>query len=253
MFWKTTDRFQEMLTQNKLRPTPFGDGSGVRVNILFLGITLLYAHRIHEVSHKWILWISVLIINVILGSRNQFVVFFAYSYFYWFHLKEVKGIFIRIILGGIAAIAIVPFFIQLASKSEVFFHTLQRIGGIYELFGGSESDENNTIVRPLLMFESFKDRFVESPIFGSSFEVTNSYPFNYLHYHNDWLLIFAVSGLLGFAIYSSIAHRIYREFGIFSIFPFFLPGLTNSFIWAIPSYLVYFFIIGYTSILKEKK
>jgi len=252
MWWKTSERFQEMLTQNKLRPTPFGDGSGVRVNILFLGITLLYIHKIHDIRYKWIIWISVLVINVIMGSRNQFIVFMAYSYFFWFQHKQVKGIVTRVFLGALGMVVLAPFVFQLTSKSEVFTHTMERIGGIFNLFGSGGGDDNDTIARPLLMFESFKDRFIESPIFGSSFEIATFSPFNYLHFHNDWLLIFAVSGILGFAVYAGVVLKIYRALGIVAIFPFFLPGLTNSFIWAFPSYLVYFFIIGYTSILKEK-
>lgn len=252
MWWKTTEQFQEMLTQNKLRPTPFGDGSGVRVNILFLGVILLYIHKVHDVKYKWFIWIAVLVINVIMGSRNQFVVFIAYSYFFWFQHKEVKGIVTRLFLGALGMIALAPFVLQLTSKSEVFSHTLERIGGIFELFGSGGTDENDTLARPLLMFESFKDRFIESPIFGSSFELATFSPFNYLHFHNDWLLVLVISGIFGFIVFARVVYEIFGNLGIVAIFPFFLPGLTNSFIWAIPSYLVYFFIIGYSSVLKEK-
>jgi hypothetical protein len=251
MWWKTSEQFQEMVTQNELRPTPFGDGSGVRVNILLLGLTLLYVHKLYDVNFKWILWISVLIINIILGSRNQFVVFIGYSLFLFLKNKEIKAVMSRVLIVILSVILILPVFIQFTSSSSVFKHTLERIGGIFKLLDSS-SDDNDVLSRPLLMFDSFRDRFIESPIFGSSFDLTDFKPFNYLHFHNDWLLLLVSTGVLGFLIYASIVFKIYKKLGIVAIFPFFLPGLTNSFIWAIPSYLVYFFLIGYVSIKREK-
>ena len=89
------------------------------------------------------------------------------------------------------------------------------------------------------------DRFLASPIIGSGYSTMSKYPFNSLpNYHNDWFRVFASSGLLGGGLFLLWMFRIKANFGYLAILPFFLPGLTNTFLRHTPSVIVYSMMLG---------
>lgn len=244
LWWGSEELIAERIKQNKLRPTPFGDGSPIRINILFLGVTLMHVFNIYRVKWKWILIVSVLVTNIVLGSRNQLVAFGLIAAVLIFDdLKLAKrasrGVFSLLILS-----LLLPIGLSLLSQIEVFEKTIERVSMLTEIFETQGTRQTSNILRPLLMWDLFIQRFTFSPFIGSGFGTLPKAPFDYLHYHNDWLVVTATSGLLGLSFFLMLVVRLWKRVGWIAVLPFFLPGLTNSFIWAIPSMLVFFILMG---------
>jgi len=88
-------------------------------------------------------------------------------------------------------------------------------------------------------------RWMKSPIIGTGLaQVEGREPFGYRGFHNDFLIILATGGIVGLVAILILVYRIFRLNPILFL-PFILPGLTNAFITAIPSALIYGLLIGF--------
>jgi hypothetical protein len=109
------------------------------------------------------------------------------------------------------------------------------------------TNRDSSVLRPLLVWETVVERFSHSPVFGSGFSTLPKLPFEYspTYFHNDWFRVLVTSGILGFGAMVFIVRRYcYPVVGLLGLLPFFLPGLVNTFLLAIPSVMFYFFMIG---------
>lgn len=253
LWWHSDEIIAKRLIQNELRPTPFGDGSMVGANILFL--CLIVSARLGYVKirkyHVVLSTALILFTCFILGSRNQMVVSIMLGIA--FALAGTANRIRKFCFLVALFIGIVTFVILF---SDVIRDRFSFINNSYsriertKLFDTTTERKTHTILRPLLHWDRFKDRYLASPLIGSGFSLLNYYPFEYIHFHNDWFYVFATSGAIGGGLLFLWMFRIYRVLGLLVLLPFFLPGLTNSFLGAISPVIVYCFMLG---VLIERK
>lgn len=136
------------------------------------------------------------------------------------------------------------------NENNIFKDGMDRILLLLKLLDKASSYDD-TIARPFGQFEWAFDRFAFSPLFGSGFSSSDSYPFieNTQFFHNDWLYLMVTSGFIGLLIMLLVLVWLCLPLGLISLIPFVLPGMTNTFMLSIPSFIFYFFMIG---LLREK-
>lgn len=229
-----------------VRPTPFGDGSMVGANILFLIIAVLNKKDFFElfIWQKILLSVAVIFISFLLQGRNQILFSFLVAmYFFISQKSSTKTIFLSIFVVIILFILFFSLVHILEQKIPQLAYAAKRIENT-EFFDTDKSNRSNSILRPLLTWQRFIDRFRFSPIIGTGFSILDFYPFNRVNYHNDIFYVFVSSGIIGGIAYLWLTFSIFRKHGFIVILPFFLPGLTNSFLLAIGPIASYFLVIG---------
>lgn len=225
------------------------------VNIVFLflvvSVRLGYLRRLPKYH---IVLASTLNIAVcfILASRNQMVASIILVAF--FAATSVKHWTTKIFAVIALFFAVIAFFVffgnALRSNYTFIDNAYSRFATtvVFDIAGGRQSE---TIMRPLIHWQDFSDRFIKSPFIGSGYSTLYSYPFDKLpEFHNDWFRVWATSGAIGGLLFFLWMFRIYKNFGLLVLLPFFIPGLTNTFLRNTPAVIVYCFMLG---ILIEKK
>ncbi len=241
---------------NLIRPRGiFGNPnlSMLQVNIITLFIFLSYKYKILPKPSKLVRYLIMIlppILALLLGSRGELIVSVVYSTCLGVNFWGTKVIFRLIGIGCLFFIGVsvlLAFLEQYlgVSQLDVVRLSLERItkSDVIE-----SEDSNQGISRPLILWEFVSNRFVYSPIFGTGFNATLKplFPFNYSprYYHNDWFRILITSGIAGFFSFVWLIKKYIVPISWILIVPFFLPGLTNSFILSIPTMMFYFFMLG---------
>jgi hypothetical protein len=103
-----------------------------------------------------------------------------------------------------------------------------------------------SVARPLLMVEVAAARFAFSPLFGSGFSSSPTFPFDLetQYFHNDWFRLIVTSGILGVLLMLGVIRSYFLPLGAMVVVPFALPGLTNTFMLNIPAMIFYLFMVG---------
>ncbi len=225
------------------------------VNIVFLflvvSVRLGYLSRLQK--HHIVL-ASMLNIAVcfILASRNQMVASIILVAF--FAATNVKHWSTKIFAIAALFFAIIAFFIFFGNtlrNNYTFIDNAYNRFATTSVFDVAEGRHSVTIARPLIHWQGFSDRFLKSPLIGSGYSTLGYYPFDKLpEFHNDWFRVWATSGAIGGMLLFVWMFRIYKKIGLLVLLPFFLPGLTNSFLRNTPAVIVYCFMLG---ILIEQK
>jgi hypothetical protein len=102
---------------------------------------------------------------------------------------------------------------------------------------------SNSILRPVQKIEVALNRFLYSPVWGTSAEMNNQYPFNDSAYHNDLLVILAGQGFLGLLAYVVLCKRAYKISALTLLL--FLNGLVNSFVFLVSHFMFFSIMLGY--------
>ncbi len=253
LWWGSEDIVMEKLEEHNTRLTPFGDGSAVAMVTLFLLLVVSVRFGYTKVPRYHIVISSILVIltTIILASRNQMLAAFIIAGVGIMGKKflSLKTLVISTVSGATIAGGLYISGNYLRQQSSVIDRAYQRIEET-ELFNTSDENKSETVLRPILRWERFFNRFVESPIIGSGLSLLPYEPFERLNFHNDIFFILVSSGILGGTLYLLWIFRIYRDLGLLILLPFALPGLTNSFITAAGVVIVYCFIVG---VLIERK
>lgn len=247
LWWKTDAVIAERILQNQVRPTPFGDGSMVGTMLLFLFVTV--ASRLGYLripGYHVVLSISLIVITAfVLVSRNQMIAVIilgaALALSGSSHLVR-KIAFLVILAAGLTIL-----FVAYEDAARTQFAFVDYAYSRFEtadLFDTVNQEKTDSILRPLLRWDMFTDRFLTSPLIGTGFSTGPSYPFMRLNFHNDWFYVWATSGALGGMLLFVWMFQIYKELGLLVLLPFFLPGLTNSFLLHISGVIVYCFMLG---------
>lgn len=256
LWWRSDEVIAKKLAQNVFRPLPFGDGSMVGANILFL--LLVVSVRLGYVKirkyHVILSTALILLTCFILGSRNQMVVsiILGSAFVLAGKVNRIRKFcfLVALLIGIITFVAL--FGDALRARFSFIDYCYGRIEGtnLSDLFDTTTERKSQTILRPLIHWDRFKDRYLVSPLIGSGFSLLNYYPFEYMHFHNDWFYVWVTSGAIGGGLLFLWMFRIYRALGLLVLLPFFLPGLTNSFLGAISPLIVYCSMLG---VLIERK
>lgn len=262
LWWKSSENISERLTQAEVRPTPFGDGSMVMAGILFLFVSIFYKLNFLKISIFHIVISSNLAILTafILSSRNQMVAIIIISFsFFIGKISNLRKNIMVLLFMSIFAIAgyfiLNEYFRDNYKFIDYGFHTFEKLLDTFSNLGAATELSEDSAMRPLVRFQRFYDRFVQSPLFGTGFSTLAFYPFSRLNFHNDWFSVWAASGTIGGILLFLWMYRIYKYLGILILLPFFLPGLTNSFLDHVSGVIVYCFLVGVLieKVQKEKK
>ncbi len=232
--------------------------SMLQVNIIFLFVVLARRHAlVPRTSMPVNVAILALpaILSIVLASRGELISSALISAVFVDTLIRERGRAIGQKAVGLAVLAIavtVAFKVLTvyAANSEFLSSGLARVATLGKI-GASSDDINSSVLRPLLVWDIVYHRFLASPIFGSGFNVSDAYPFVYspTYFHNDWFRVIVTSGLIGLVCLLSLLRRFFAPLGLIALLPFALPGLTNTFLLAVPSVMFYFFMVG---VLRER-
>jgi hypothetical protein len=98
-------------------------------------------------------------------------------------------------------------------------------------------------VKYLLAFKAFS----HSPLIGSGFDRAERGVFSKeskIGYHSDWSYLLVAGGIFAFAFFLMILFKVWRTHPLL-VLPFFLPGLTNSFMLAPQFFCLFGVFWGY--------
>lgn len=253
--WLTNFYYDETVADEILGfARPRGLFGNPNATMLLVNMPLLFAVAATRLGYlkgvaKWhyvLIVVLALSLAFVLGSRSEFVsttilgmaLMFSPSFR---RVTKIRGSVI-VILGSLIALSAL---IQLRDSSYSFVdQTLSRFEDT-NLFDVEHATTAN-ILRPLITWDMFRDRFVVSPLFGTGFSMIEQPPFEKspVYFHNDWFRILATSGILGGLFALFLAIQIAKRLGWVLLLPYFLPGLTNTFILNIPAVMFYFFMVG---------
>ncbi len=259
LYYHTPDNIEKLSelvrSQGRYRGLSNPNSTMLLVNIVFLflivSVRLGYLRRLPKYH---IILASTLNIAVcfILASRNQMVasiilvVFFAAT-----SVKQWTTKFFAVISLFFAITLLFIYFGSALRENYTFIDNAYSRFAATSVFDIVSKPQSVTIMRPLIHWQDFSDRFLESPFIGSGYSTLYSYPFDKLpEFYNDWFRVWATSGAIGGLLFFLWMFRIYKNFGLLVLLPFFLPGLTNTFLRNTPAVIVYCFMLG---ILIEKK
>jgi hypothetical protein len=242
-------------SQGRYRGLSNPNSTMLLVNIVFLflvvSVRLGYLRRLPKYH---IVLASTLNIAVcfILASRNQMVAsIILVAFFAATSVKQWTTKIFAVIALFFAVIAFFVFFGNALRNNYIFIDNAYSRFATTAVFDIAGERQAETIIRPLIHWQGFSDRFLKSPLIGSGYSTLYSYPFDKLpEFHNDWFRVWATSGAIGGMLLFVWMFRIYKNVGLLVLLPFFIPGLTNSFLRNTPATIVYCFMLG---ILIEEK
>lgn len=259
LYYHTPENIEKLsellISQGRYRGLGNPNSTMLLVNIMFLflvvSVRLGYLSRLQKYH---IVLASTLNIAVcfILASRNQMVVSIILVTFFVATMAKRWSKKVCVIAALLFAIlAFFVFFGNTPRNDYTFIDNAYSRFATTAVFDITRERQSETIMRLLIHWRDFSDRFLKSPIIGSGYSTLYSYPFNQPpNFHNDWFRVWATSGAIGGLLFFLWMFRIYKNVGFLVLLPFFLPGLTNTFLRATPAVIVYCLMLG---ILVEEK
>jgi len=253
LWWKSEESIAYQLAANEIRPTPFGDGSMVGTALLFLFVVVAVRARYITLEKYHVVLATMLVIltATVLVSRNQIVAvsIMAIALMFGGSGSMRRKLLFLVVLALVVLVITIFYGDVIRNEYPAVDRAIERLEN--QDYLDFESDrQSETILRPLLNWERFWGRYLVSPIWGTGFSLGEVEPFARLNFHNDWFHIWATSGMLGGIALFVWMYRIYRELGLLILLPFFLPGLTNSFLLHVAGVIFYCFMLG---VLVERK
>ena len=231
--------------------------SMLQINVIFLFIAVGMKHDLiaRPTGVKAIaLIVAPVLMAVMLSSRSEFVVSIVLAVYLLGLLRTGRGAVAVVVVFGLGWMLLTALddIAALIEQREVVLAGVRRILlPPSSLLDFDTLDRAQSILRPFILFETALERFLFSPVFGSGYATSTDFPFitEPRYYHNDWFRWIVSTGLIGTAVFGWVIARYCVPVGLIVLILFFVPGLTNSFILAIPSVMFYFFMIA---VVREK-
>lgn len=256
LYYHTPENIENILVRSQVRHRGLGNPNSTMllVNIVFLFLVVsVRSGYLSRLQKFHIVLTSTLNIAVcfILASRNQMIASIILVAFFAATMGKhwSKKIFAITALFALATFFV--FFGNILRNNYTFIDNAYSRFATTAIFDITGKRQSETIIRPLIHWQDFSDRFLESPLIGSGYSMLYFYPFDrFPNFHNDWFRVWATSGAIGGLLLFVWMFRIYRNFGLLMLLPLFIPGLTNTFLRNTPAVIFYCFMLG---ILIEKK
>lgn len=234
--------------------------SSLGINLLLLFIISAYRRGyLENYNNKRmvILFISAFVALLTLGSKGELIAFLILITFFLItngvlNFSNIKRNY-RLVISGCSILGL--FFFVGSQLSSRFPESSFRNGfyfltsGIDELYGEYVMQDVNIEnrgdrrVKYLLAFKAFS----HSPLIGSGFDRAERGIFSKeskIGYHSDWSYLLVAGGIFAFAFFLLILFRVWRTHPLL-VLPFFLPGLTNSFMLAPQFFCLFGVFWGY--------
>ena len=236
------------------------------MNMILMGIVVLFKLKKINITgiHVWLVLVVPILTNIFISSRGEFIHTVLLELFYCYLLiknekNKTKTIF-RIIILVVVIFAVYSFiFNYLYYVNENIQYGIDRLMTIGDVTDITETDEIttgdvDTIMRPFFRADVFWKRFKHSPIWGAgySYGATDAFIKSANGYHNDWFRVLASTGILGFACWFAIVKKYVKKASLVVLLPFFLAGLSNTFLQSTHALNIYFFVFGVMSHVTEE-
>lgn len=234
--------------------------SSLGINLLLLFIILTYCRGYlenYKNKRMVILFVCAFVALLTLGSKGELITFLILITFFLrrngaLNYSNIKRNF-HMIIASFSLLCLF-FFVgsQLSSRypessfrNGFYFAT----SGINELYGEyvmqdlNMENRGDRRVKYLLAFKAFS----HSPLVGSGFDRAERGIFSKeskIGYHSDWSYLLVAGGIFAFVFFLLILFRVWRTHPLL-VLPFFIPGLTNSFMLAPQFFCLFGVFWGY--------
>ena len=245
------EKISELVTfQGRYRGLSNPNSTMLLVNIVFLFLVVTYRlGYISRLPKFHIIFASTLnlVLCFIMASRNQMIVSVILALIFISAAIKKKKTYLFSLFVLVLGISILILLISSSAFREnyPFLENAFSRFATTDIFDITNKPVFETILRPFYQWQDFWDRFIESPIIGSGYSTLSVYPFDTLpEFHNDWFRVWATGGAIAGLLLFLWMIRIHKYFGLLVLLPFFLPGLTNTFLRNTPAVIVYCFLLG---------
>jgi hypothetical protein len=213
--------------------------SSLVINLFLLFITMAIDFKLfakNRVVYISIIWALAFVALLTIMSKNQLIAFAILSLFLLKQIKisKFKNYILKYLLIIVIVLSTYSFASEYLTRSNVLksgVHMFTRLPyEIYEHYIEPDFDVQNLGDRRVKYLYALR-AFSHSPIFGSGFDRADYGIFSEeskIGYHSDWSYLLVAGGILAVIFFLLILYTIWRIHPLL-LLPFFLPGLTNSF------------------------
>ena len=231
-------------------------------NMMLLLIIVLYKFDKIKLSNIKVASVYMLSIaaDIIVSSRGELLQTVGLlAYFTYLQVKknpDVMKLLARMIaVVGIIVLTMALFWGDIVEKYPNIQESWDRMASLADIMDTTAEDaEVSSIARPFLRTDLFWNRFKHSPIWGTGIEGGSAHP-DFVKgttgYHNDFFLILASTGIVGFLLWMSIIKHAVKKIGWCMLAPFVVTAISNTFVRSYFGTMIYFFIIGYVLYLQD--
>lgn len=231
-------------------------------NMMLLLIIVLYKFDKIKLSNIKIASVYMLSIaaDIIVSSRGELLQTIGLLvYFTYLQVKknpDVTKLFTRMVaVVGIIVLTIALFWGDIVEQYPNIEQSWERMTSLADVMDTSAEDADvSSIARPFLRTDKFWNRFKHSPIWGTGIEGGGThadFSDGTTGYHNDFYMILASAGILGFLLWLGIIKFAVKKIGWCMLAPFVVTAISNTFVRSYFGTMIYFFIIGYVLYLQE--
>ena len=231
-------------------------------NMVLLLIIVLYKFDKIKLSNVKIasIYMLALAADIIVSSRGELLhTIGLLAYFTYLQVKknpDVKKLFTRLAaVTGIVVLAISLFWGDIVEQYPNIEVSWERMTSLTEVMDTTAEDADiSSIARPFLKTDVFWSRFQHSPIWGTGVEAGGphaDFAKGTTGYHNDFYMILASAGILGFLFWLNIIRYAVKRIGWCMLAPFVVTAISNTFVRSYFGTMIYFFIIGYVLYLQD--
>ena len=229
------------------------NASMLMVNLNLLFVYLAIKNKFLEIrSGTTALTLIILpaVLAVFLASRGEFLVsillgFLNYNAVVSSFSSSLRKLFP---LSLILLVAMSAFFLGNFGEDSEFTANVNRINKLSQILvtDQTSNDAASNFQRPLIELATFLGRFPLSPLFGTGISVADAEHLSQgtQYFHNDWMYVLTISGLLGFFSLIWLLRIFIPRIGWTILIPFVIPGLVNTFMLNIPAFISYFAMTG---------
>ena len=173
-------------------------------------------------------------------SRSGFVCFLLINMIFYFSSFYYKNPIKKIIAVAILIFCLLSVFL-IFPKISLFK------AGNKNLYRITYTED---LQRRIYVYGTGFKRINASPILGSGADTSSIEPYKDILFHNDYIILWVMGGILALLLYLLFIYRVIRtELLLFP--PFLLPGLTNRFLWHILAFNIFCFIYSWAK--KQKR
>lgn len=220
--------------------------SALNANLIFIfsliGIKQLYKNSKGFPYLKVIFFLTLPTLITILFtlSRSGFGCFLLINMIFYFLSFYLKNSIKKIIAVAVLIFCVLSIFL-IFSEMSLFYGAEDKY--LYRIIDITDSQRIN-------IYRAGFKRIEASPILGSGADISSIEPYNDIGFHNDYIVLWSIGGILALLLYLSFIYRVIRT-ELLLLPPFLLPGLTNRFVWHILAFNIFCFIYSWTKKIKE--
>ena len=191
-----------------------------------------------------IVFVSIGLAMISFVSKSGFIAYFILCLYYVINNFSIRNLFYTSFAIIIAMFFVLNFTKKLNPQELIVFE--QGIDKILNMDDAiaSELNKNNSFDGSrIFKIKAALDDFIFSPLFGNGSDRFTGSKLSETAYHNDWSEILVSTGILGILAFIIVVYRV-SKLNYILILPFFIPGMTNAFMFTMQIVAFYFLFVG---------